>query len=407
MPLTAKECDFAKPRLKNYRLTDGSGLYLEISPTGKKYWRFKYTFLKKEKRLAFGVYPSVTLSEAREKRYQAKKQLSEGIDPSEQKKQLQREALVNAAITFEVVGREWYENQKDIWGTRHAQNILNRLGNDVYPEIGSRPVRDITAPEILAMIRKIEKRGALDIARRATQMCGQIFRYAIVTGRADNNPSDALRGALKPATKGHFAALDIDEMPKFLYALNLNQARLFQPTINAVKLLMLTFVRTNELIGARWDEIHLDEAEWSIPADRMKMRRPHIVPLSKQVVAILEEQKNLQGFGAYVFPNQVNSKKHMSNCTILGAIKRLGYKGQMTGHGFRALAMSTIKEKLGYRHEVIDRQLAHAPRNRVDAAYDRAMFLDDRKIMMQSWADYLDKIVEKGKVIEADFRKVG
>lgn len=403
--LTAKEIQNAKPAPKLYRMFDARGLYLEVNPAGGRYWRYKYKFMGKERRLALGVFPDVSLADAREKRDQAKKLLATGVDPAEQKKLAKITAMVNAATTFELVGREWYANQKEAWAEKHGANILRRLEMDVFPEIGSRPVKDITPLELLAMIRKIEKRGALELARRATQTCGQIFRYAIVTGRAENDPSASLKGALKPMKKGHFAAFEVDELPKFLYALNLNQARLFPATINAVKFLMLTFVRTNELVGATWDEFNFEEAEWSIPAERMKMRRAHIVPLSKQAIAILEEQKKTHVYGNWVFPNQVTPRKHMSNCTILGAIKRLGYKGQMTGHGFRALAMSAIKEKLGYRHEVIDRQLAHAPRNRVDAAYDRAMFLDDRRIMMQEWADYLDKLAEKGKVIEVDFRK--
>jgi integrase len=405
--LTAKEVQNAKPAPKLYRMFDAGGLYLEVNPAGGRYWRYKYKFMGKERRLAFGVFPEVGLAEAREKRDQARKMLVGGVDPAEQKKSAKLAAMVNAATTFELVGREWYANQKEAWAEKHGANILRRLEMDVFPEIGTRPVKDITPLELLAMIRKIEKRGALELARRATQTCGQIFRYAIVTGRAENDPSASLKGALKPMKKSHFAAFEVDELPKFLYALNLNQARLFPATINAVKFLMLTFVRTNELVGATWDEFNFEEAEWSIPAERMKMRRAHIVPLSKQATAILEEQKKIHVYGNWVFPNQVTPRKHMSNCTILGAIKRLGYKGQMTGHGFRALAMSAIKEKLGYRHEVIDRQLAHAPRNRVDAAYDRAMFLDDRRIMMQEWADYLDKLAEKGKVIEVDFRKAG
>lgn len=406
MPLTDKECRNAKAAPKVYRMNDSRGLYLEVSPTGGRYWRYKYKFLKKEKRVSLGVYPDTSLAEARSKRDAARKMLSEGVDPSEHKKEQKRDALLNAATTFELIGREWYDNQKSAWAEKHGVNVLRRLEMDVYPEIGSRPVRDITPPEVLAMIRKIEKRGALELARRATQMCVQIFRYAIVTGRATSNPAESLKGALKPMQKGHFAAFEIDELPKFIYALNTNQARLYVQTINAVKFLMLTFVRTSELVGATWGEVNFEEAEWSIPAERMKMRRAHIVPLSKQAIAILEEQKRMSVYGDWIFPNQVSPRKHMSNCTILGAIKRLGYKGQMTGHGFRALAMSSIKEKLGYRHEVVDRQLAHAPRNRVDAAYDRAKFLPDRRIMMQEWADYLDKLADKGKVIEVDFKKV-
>ncbi len=385
--LTAKEVQNAKPAPKLYRMFDANGLYLEVNPAGGRYWRYKYKFMGKERRLAFGVFPEVSLAEAREKRDQARKMLVSGVDPSEQKKATKLAAMVNAATTFELVGREWYANQKEAWAEKHGANILRRLEADVFPEIGSRPVKGITPLELLAMVRKIEKRGALELARRATQTCGQIFRYAIVTGRAENDPSSALKGALKPMRKGHFAAFEIEELPKFLYGLSLNQARLFPATINAVKFLMLTFVRTSELVGATWGEFNFEEGEWSIPAERMKMRRAHIVPLSKQAIAILEEQKKMSVYGDWVFPNQVSPRKHMSNCTILGAIKRLGYKGQMTGHGFRALAMSSIKEKLGYRHEVVDRQLAHAPRNRVDAAYDRAKFLPDRRIMMQEWAD--------------------
>jgi len=398
--LTAKEVQNAKPAPKLYRMFDTNGLYLEVNPAGGRYWRYKYKFMGKERRLAFGVFPEVSLSEAREKRDQARKTLVGGVDPSEQKKATKLAAMVNAATTFELVGREWYANQKEAWAEKHGANILRRLEADVFSEIGSRPIKDITPLELLAMARKIEKRGALELARRATQTCGQIFRYAIVTGRAENDPSSALKGALKPMRKGHFAAFEIEELPMFLCGLNLNQARLFPATINAVKFLMLTFVRTSELVGATWGEFNFEEAEWSIPAERMKMRRAHIVPLSKQSLEILKAQKETSVYGNWVFPNQVTPRKHMSNCTILGAIKRLGYKGQMTGHGFRALAMSSIKEKLGYRHEVVDRQLAHAPRNRVDAAYDRAKFLPDRRIMMQEWADYLDKLAEKGKVID-------
>ncbi|MDR3424788.1 MAG: integrase arm-type DNA-binding domain-containing protein [Alphaproteobacteria bacterium] len=331
MPLTDKECRSAKGGSKNYKLYDSNGLHMVVSPNGSRYWRYKYNYLGKEKKLSFGVYPEVSLAEAREKRDEARKMLAEGIDPSERKKDQKRCAVLNIATTFELVAREWHENQKGAWGDRHGENILRRMEVDIFPEIGSRPVRDVTAPELLAMIRKIEKRGALELARRATQMCGQVFRYAIVTGRAERNPAADLKGALKPMRKGHYAAFDVEELPNFIRGLNLNQARLYVPTMNAVKLLMLTFVRTSELIGASWSEINLETGEWIIPAERMKMRRPHIVPLAKQAIAILEEQKRLSVYGDWVFPNQVTPRKHMSNCTILGAIKRLGYKGQMTG----------------------------------------------------------------------------
>src|ERR1700733_197820 len=254
------------------------------------------------------------------------------------------------------------------------------------------PIAHIKPLELLQALRKMEDRGAHELTRRALQYCGQVFRYAIVTERAERDITADLRGALRPFKRGHYAAIEADDLPEFLEALERNDARLFPQTRAATRLLLLTFVRTSELIGATWSEFKLEESEWIIPAERMKMRRPHVVPLSGKSVAILRELKAHTGYGAWVFPNQIDSRRHMSNATVLGALKRLGYKGRMTGHGFRALAMSTIKEKLGYRHEVVDRQLAHAPRSKVDAAYDRALFLADRRKMMQDWADYLDKV---------------
>lgn len=392
---------YAKPKL--YRLFDGNGLYIEITPTGGKYWRFKYRFEGKEKRLAFGVYPQVSLLEAREKREKARKQVAEGIDPVADKKDKRRMAALNAENTFEAIVREWHTLNKDRWSFLYGHNILHRLELDIFPHIGKMPITGIKPLHILDALRVIEKRGAGEMARRILQYCSQVFRYAIITERAERNPALDLKGALKPMKHSHYAAIEPDDIPTFLQTLERNDARLFAQTRFALKLLMLTFVRTGELIESTWDEFNLDNAEWIIPAERMKMRRPHIVPLSKQAVAILMEQKRETGHWSYVFLNHTSPKKHMSNNTILGALKRLGYKGRMTGHGFRALAMSTIKEKLGYRHEVVDRQLAHAPANKVDAAYDRAKFLPDRRKMMQDWADYLDKIAESGKVIHVDF----
>ena len=390
--LTMKRCETAKPKEKPYKLADGEGMYLEIMPNGSRYWRLKYRFMGKEKRLALGVYPTISLAEAREKRLQARKLLASGTDPSEAKQESKRQALINAAHTFETVAKDWHEHNKARWTERHAENLWHRLELDILPELGHRPIADITARQVLVTLQKIEKRGAHEIARRACQVCGQVFRYAIITDRAARNPVADLHGALKPFKKGHYAALEADELPEFLQILAQNNARLFFQTRCALRLLMLTFVRTSELIEAKWHEFNLKSGEWVIPAERMKMGRAHIVPLSRQAVKVLEEIQKLTGQWEWIFPNQAHPKKHMSNATILGALKRLGYKGRMTGHGFRALAMSTIKEKLGYRHEVVDRQLAHAPANKVDAAYDRAAFLPDRRKMMQEWADYLDKL---------------
>ena len=401
MTLTDTHCKTAKPKEKAYKLSDGGGLYLEVMPHGSKLWRLKYRYLGKENRISLGSYPEVSLKEARDKRDSAKKKLIEGVDLAQHKKKEKQLIVLNAAKTFELVAREWHEHSKERWTPTYANDLLHRLEMDIFPEIGRRPIRDITPAEILSVIRKIEDRGASEIARRSMQTCGQIFRYAVGTSRIESDPTRDLKGLLKPFKRSHFASLEINELPNFIDILNRNEARLYAQTIRAIKLLMLTFVRTRELIGATWNEINLEQAIWEIPAERMKMRKPHIVPLSKQVIELLQEQKELTGKWKWVFPNLVRPSDHMSNNTVLMALKRMGYGKKMTGHGFRALAMSTIKEKLGYRHEVVDRQLAHAPRNKVDRAYDRAQFLDERKVMMQKWADYIDTLaVSGGKVIK-------
>lgn len=404
--LTTKQIDTAKPTKKLYRIFDGLGLYIEIHPNGGKYWRFKYQFLGKERRLALGKYPESSLLEAREKRDQARKLLADNIDPGAAKAERKNAALIKVATTFELVAREWHDNHKERWIPTHARCIMHRLEMDIFPQIGKMPIADIKPFQVLSAVRKIEDRGAHVMARRALQYCGQIFRYAVITERAERDATTELKGALKPFKKGHYAALDADDLPEFLQSFERNDARLYLQTRHAIKLLMLTFVRTSELIHSRWEEFNFDTKEWIIPAERMKMRRPHIVPLARQTIEVLKEQKGLTGKWEWVFPNVAHPRKSMSNNTVLGALNRLGYKGRMTGHGFRAVAMSTIKEKLGWRHEVVDRQLAHAPANAVDAAYDRAKFLDDRRVMMQQWADYLDKIAghDGDNVIQVDFK---
>lgn len=395
MKLTDIACRSAKPKEKPYKKADGGGLYLYIKPDGAKYWRLKYYFLGTEKLMALGIYPLISLQEAREKRDAAKKLLDAGQDPNSVKKERKRQSIERHKNTFKAVALEWHENQLGKWTPNHSLNVKRRLDVDIFPYIGNRPIADIGPPELLNdVLRRIEKRGALDVTARVKQICGQIFRYGIATGKCERDPTADLKGALKVGKVNHFATLDIKEVPEFLQNLERNQARLFARTQRAIKVLMLTFVRTSELINATWDEFDLDNATWEIPGWRMKMRNPHIVPLSRQVVELLREQKEETGhLGTnWVFPSQVRPKEPMSNNTILFAIGRMGYKGRMTGHGFRALAMSNIKEKLGYRHEVVDRQLAHAQRSKVDRAYDRAQFLDERKKMMQQWADYIDKI---------------
>ncbi len=406
MPLADITCKNAKPRTKPYKVADGDGMYLEVMPNGSRYWRLKYRVGGKEKRLVLGVYPEVTLAEARDKRADARKLLAAGIDPSVAKIERKYLTAQNTTNTFEAVAREWHQHNIEKWTSNYASDILRRLETDILGVIGKRPIADISPLLMLETLKKIEKRGAHEMSRRAMQYCSQIFRYAIVTGRAERNPTADLKDALKPVKHGHFAALEAKDLPAFLCALKHNDARLFNQTRLAIRLMMLTFVRTGELIKSEWKEFNLDSGEWHIPAERMKMRRPHVVPLSKQAVEVLHQLQGISSNRDYVFASVAKPRQHMSNNTILKALERLGYKGRMTGHGFRALAMSTIKEKLGYRHEVVDRQLAHAQRNKVDAAYDRAQFLSERKKMMQEWADYLDTMASESKIIVGNFKKL-
>ncbi|MFA5593247.1 MAG: integrase arm-type DNA-binding domain-containing protein [Micavibrio sp.] len=393
MKLTNIACKNAEPKEKPYKITDGGGVYLYVMPNGSKYWHFKYHYAGKEKRLALGVYPEISLQMAREKRLKARRLLDEGTDPGLEKKRMRYQRVLDANNTFKLIAEEWIEHNLGTWSKNHAGTVRHRLETDIYPKLGNMPMKDINAPMLLPVLRAIEKRGAHEIARRALQYLGQIFRFAIVTGRCEHDVTTALKGALKPFKRGHYAAMDMNELPEFLDILNSNKARLFPQTLIAVKLLMLTFVRTSELIKATWDEFDLENRMWVIPAERMKMGRPHMVPLCDQVIALLRELKDLNPPNrVHIFPSRSNPRNHMSNNTILTAIARMGYRGTHTGHGFRALAMSTIKEKLKYRHEVVDRQLAHAPANQIDKAYDRAKYLDERVVMMQEWANYLDSI---------------
>ncbi|MCF8324401.1 MAG: integrase arm-type DNA-binding domain-containing protein [Leadbetterella sp.] len=390
MSLSDLDCRLAKPKEKSFRLYDSGGLYLDIKVTGKKIWRLKYKFFDKEKLLTIGQYPQITLAVARERRDQAKEKLILGIDPSQEKQDQKVQARYKQTQTFELVATEWHKLNYKTWSSNYANDILRRLTRNVFTEIGNLPISKITIQDLLACLRKVEEREAHDMARRVLQMMGQVMRYAVITGRAERDITVDLKGALVKYKKGHYAAIESDELPNLLKTINKNDARLFKQTILAIKLILLTFVRTSELINATWSEFDLEKAEWHIPAERMKMRTPHFVPLSRQVVKILLELKQAFGKSNYILPSVIRNDKPISNGTILVGLKRLGYHKVMTGHGFRALAMSTIKEKLNYRHEIVDRQLAHLPRNKIDQAYDRAKFIPDRIKMMQDWADYID-----------------
>ncbi len=404
MKLKDSECKNAEGKDKPYKLSDGKGLYLEVTPKGARYWRLKYRISGKEKRLSIGVYPAVTLKEARQAMLAAKELIALGIDPSLDKQR--KKALSNNSNnnTFETIGREWYENRKSRWTPNYAKNVLDRLEKDIFPFMGAYPISEIDAPLILSVIRKIENRGAGELAKRQLQKCGEIFQYAMVTGKIKHDPTYRLSKALEPIKKKHYNAISFEELPELLSDIERNDARLYKTTQNALWLMMLTFVRTSELIKAEWSEIDFENALWSIPAHRMKMKKPHVVPLSRQALEILKDQKQIAGDWKHVFPSVVRPMQPMSNNTILGALRRLGYLGRMTGHGFRALAMSTIKERLGYRHEVVDKQLAHKQKSQIDQAYDRALYLDERTKMMQEYADLIDSVSSANTVIHARFK---
>jgi integrase len=392
MPLTDTSVRNAKPRAKPFKLSDRGGLFLWVQPSGGKWWRYKYRFAGKEKLLALGSYPDTSLAEARERHSQARKMLAAGNDPSEVKKEAKRLAILKNVTTFEAIAREWCESRRHKWVTSYGEAMLARLERHVFPKVGNRPISVITAPELLSVFRVVENTGALDLAQRLMQASGQIFRYAVATGRAERNPVTDLRGALKPPVRKHQAHLKADELSEYLHKLHAYDGSL--QTKLALKFLLLTFVRTGELRGAEWAEINIDKAEWRIPAERMKMRDPHIVPLSRQAVAVLRELQPLTGQWRFVFPNQHKPSGCMSENTMLYALYRMGYHSKATGHGFRSTA-STILNEHGFTPDVIERQLAHAERNEVRAAYNHAQYLPERRKMMQWWADYLDEVAAK------------
>lgn len=400
MPLTDAACKNAKcPADKaRARLSDSGGLYLEVMPTGGKHWRWKYRHGGKEKRLALGSYPAVPLAKARRDRDDARDVLKTGRDPVGAKKEAKAADQARRDNTFKAVALDWFDHWKGPKSERHAENVRRRLEADVYPELGALPITDINAPRLLAMAKKIEKRGALDVAKRMLQTSGQILRYAVAHGLLERNPATDVKpaDALKPRTKKNFARLDARELPELLRKINAYAGSPF--TRLAMQLMALTFVRTGELIGARWEEFDLDVAEWRIPAERMKMKTPHIVPLSKQAVGVLQCLHEIRGLAGLVFPGERDHEKPMSNNTILGALKRMGYAGRMTGHGFRGIASTILHEK-GYRHDVIELQLAHQERDDVSAAYNHATYLKERRELMQAYADHLDFLRDGAKIL--------
>lgn len=387
MPLNDMQIRRAKPEDKPYTLGDGQGLSLLIEPNGSKSWRFRYRYAGKPKMISFGVYPTITLADARSRRDEARKLVAEGKNPSEVRKEQKRALQTESENAFEKIAREWHQLKSAKWSAGYASDIMEAFKNDIFPYVGTRPVGEIKPLELLNVLRKIEKRGALEKMRKVRQRCSEVFRYAIATGRAEYNPAADLSSALEVHQSNHFPFLKADEIPDFLRALEgYTGSKLVQI---ATKLLMITGVRTIELRAALWQEFDLDNAIWEIPAERMKMRRSHLVPLSAQALDLLIELKSMSGNYQLVFPGRNNPNKPMSEASINQLIKRIGYGGKVTGHGFRH-TMSTILHEYGFESTWIEMQLAHCDKNKIRGIYNHADYYSNRKEML-NW--YSEKIL--------------
>ena len=387
MKLNARQVDAAKPREKAYKLADGAGLYLEVVPSGSRYWRMKYRFNGKEKRMAFGVYPAVSLAQARALRDEAKKKLAEGIDPSFAKKEEKLVRDVQLNNTFQAVALEWHGTKVSRWSEGYASDIIEAFNKDIFPYIGQQPVNEIKPLVLLNVLRRMESRGATEKAKKVRQRCSEVFRYAIGTGRAEYNPAADLTSAMSGHESKHYPFLTVEELPDFFKALS---GYTGSPLIVlAARLLILTGVRTGELRGAFWSEFDLEKAVWEIPAERMKMKRPHLVLLSTQALEIVQQLKVMSGQYPLVFPGRNDPRKTMSEASINQVFKRIGYTGKVTGHGFRH-TMSTILHEEGFNTAWIETQLAHVDKNAIRGTYNHALYLEGRKEMMQWYGDYVD-----------------
>ena len=392
MKLNARQVDAAKPREKAYKLADGAGLYLEVVPSGSRYWRMKYRFNGKEKRMAFGVYPAVSLAQARALRDEAKKKLAEGIDPSFAKKEEKLVRDVQLNNTFQAVALEWHGTKVSRWSEGYASDIIEAFNKDIFPYIGQQPVNEIKPLVLLNVLRRMESRGATEKAKKVRQRCSEVFRYAIVTGRAEYNPAADLTSAMSGHESKHYPFLTVEELPDFFKALS---GYTGSPLIVlAARLLILTGVRTGELRGAFWSEFDLEKAVWEIPAERMKMKRPHLVPLSTQALEVVQQLKVMSGQYPLVFPGRNDPRKTMSEASINQVFKRIGYTGKVTGHGFRH-TMSTILHEEGFNTAWIETQLAHVDKNAIRGTYNHAMYLEGRREMMQWYADYICEVADE------------
>lgn len=398
IPLTDMKVQKTKPQDKPISLFDGGGLYLLVTPSGGKLWRFKYRFNKKEKKLALGSYPEISLQDARQRREDARRLLANGVDPGAVRK-AQKQAKVEETETFEVIAREWHARFTPTWTIGHAGTIMDRLERDLFPWIGKRPIAEIKAPELLAAMRRVESRGALETAHRIRTIGGQVFRYAVATGRAERDISVDLKGALPQPQEKHRAAITEPlEVAKLLRAIDDYSGGFVVKC--ALKIAPLVFVRPGELRHMEWTELDFENAQWNIPAGKMKMKEPHLVPLSDQAIKILKELQGLTGTSRYVFPSGRSFDRALSDNAILSALRRMGYeKDEMSGHGFRAMARTILDEVLQIRPDYIEHQLAHAVRDPNGRAYNRTAHLLERKKMMQTWADYLDGLKQGAKVL--------
>jgi integrase len=401
MPLTEMKVRNAKPKEKFYKMADSDGLYLHVAEAGGKLWRFRYRYEGKEKLLALDKYPEISLLDARQRRDDARRLLANGIDPGAIRK-AQKQAKTEETETFEVIAREWHGKFKHTWKESHSTRILSRLERSVFPYIGKKPIAQVKAPELLGVLRRLEARGILHSAHNIRGICGQIFRYAVATGRAERDPSSDLRGALPPVKTIHRASItEPTKVGELLRAIDCYKGSFIVQC--ALKIAPLVFVRPGELRKAEWSEIDIEKAEWNIPESKMKMKQPHLVPLSKQAIKVLEELKKFTGEGQYVFPGRTSARP-MSDNAILAALRNMGFeKTEMSGHGFRAMARTILDEVLQVRPDLIEHQLAHAVRDPLGRAYNRTQHLTERRKMMQTWADYLDGLKEGASVLP--FRK--
>lgn len=398
MALTDVAIKKAKPSKTPYKLSDAGGMFLWVTPSGGKSWRWSYRYDRKQKLMALGLYPAVSLSLARERHAEGRKLLAQGIDPMAERKQSKCAEKVADESSFAKIADKWLDHWQHGKSLRYVDSTKRRIATNILPLLGNRPITEITAPHLLAMVNAIQERGARDIAKRALETTGQIFRFAVAHGHAERNPAADIHPSdvLQKVFKTNYARIDAKELPQLLRQIQIYPGR--HVTRLAIRLLALTFVRTGELIAAKWSEFDFENARWDIPADRMKMRSSHIVPLSTQTLESLAELHSLTGSREWLFPGEGRKNAHMSNNTVLKGLERMGYKGKMTGHGFRGLA-STLLHEQGYPHDHIELQLAHSPRNAVSAAYNHALYLKPRAKMMQDWADFLERTQRSGTVL--------